>query len=163
MERATLVTARTPKPFRGSLVVGVVSMWVSADASRSGMESKHPLRKSMTSTLPQSLTTSRRTGARRPSLVPEEVLYELQLGHIETSNLMEQIALDMAELLTNAFPSLCWRREELHQGGLVTRMRTGGMILLEGLGRSAITDGQKSESDTIRGWAAMAVGLLEDL
>jgi 3-methyladenine DNA glycosylase AlkC len=71
---------------------------------------------------------------------------------------MEQIALDMGTLLGNALPTLTEHRGRLRIGGLVTKMRTGGQVLFEGLGEDAWSVASKSESDSVRGWGAMAIG-----
>jgi 3-methyladenine DNA glycosylase AlkC len=90
------------------------------------------------------------------------VLAELESGG-ESANHMEQIALDMGNLLVNEFPSLAHRADELRDGGLVARMRTGGRIMLAELGLEGVAAGINWSSDTARGWAAMAVGQATDL
>jgi 3-methyladenine DNA glycosylase AlkC len=101
-----------------------------------------------------------RRGARRPNAVPADVLRALERGE-ESANHMEQIALDMGALLCALFPSLSHRADALRHGGLVTRMRTGGAVVLAEMGSGAISAGSSWQSDTARGWAAMAVGLAE--
>lgn len=71
---------------------------------------------------------------------------------------MEQIALDMGSLLCNQFPHLRHRSEELRAGGLVTRLRRGGEILLEEYGLDQLGEVARASSDTVRGWCAMAIG-----
>jgi 3-methyladenine DNA glycosylase AlkC len=71
---------------------------------------------------------------------------------------MEQIAMDMGSLLISQFPALARRADELREPGLVTRMRAGGRVLYEELGVDAATAGAEWASDTVRGWAAMAIG-----
>lgn len=97
-----------------------------------------------------------RRGARHPSLVPPDVLVELEAG-AESVNHMEQIALDMGNLLASLFPALAHRAEDLRNLGLVARMRAGGRVLYEELGLDRTLQ-TMSTSDTARGWAAMAVG-----
>jgi 3-methyladenine DNA glycosylase AlkC len=76
---------------------------------------------------------------------------------------MEQIAIDMGALLETAFPSLADEADRLRSGGLVTKMRAGGQLLFEALGREAWTTPKASESDSVRGWGAMAIGSAADL
>jgi 3-methyladenine DNA glycosylase AlkC len=71
---------------------------------------------------------------------------------------MEQIALDMGRLLAWQFPALQHRADEVRNAGLVARMRAGGRILFEEVGLGAVTAVGSWQSDTLRGWAAMAVG-----
>jgi 3-methyladenine DNA glycosylase AlkC len=98
-----------------------------------------------------------RRGARSPALVPAEVRAALAAG-APSVNHMEQIALDMGALLTRAFPALVGHADTLRAGGLVTRMRTGGEVLLANLGEASWQIAGASKSDTVRGWGAMAVG-----
>jgi 3-methyladenine DNA glycosylase AlkC len=99
----------------------------------------------------------RRVGARRPRDVSPATLAELERD-TESSNHMEQIALDMGNLLSNLLPDLRHRASELRDVGLVTRMRRGGQVLLEELGLDAVPLALTWRSDTARGWGAMAVG-----
>jgi 3-methyladenine DNA glycosylase AlkC len=99
-------------------------------------------------------TENRRRGARRPIDVPSDVLRSLEEG-AESANHMEQIALDMGTLLSKAIPTLAHRANDLRNVGLVTRMRRGGQLLYEEFG---LSEGTRWSSDTLRGWAAMAVG-----
>jgi 3-methyladenine DNA glycosylase AlkC len=103
-----------------------------------------------------------RRGARHPSLVPREVLWQLERG-AESANHMEQIALDMGRLLTLAFPELASSALSFQSRGLVDRMRTGGRILWEKAGPEGFLAAAAHSSDTVRGWAAMAVGVRDDL
>jgi 3-methyladenine DNA glycosylase AlkC len=103
-----------------------------------------------------------RRGARHPSLVPPHVLGQLERGE-ESANHMEQIALDMGRLLTFAFPELAAFADSVRRGGLVARMRMGGRILWESGGADRVAAAAIHSSDTVRGWAAMAVGARYDL
>jgi 3-methyladenine DNA glycosylase AlkC len=98
-----------------------------------------------------------RRGARHPSAVPAEILAALEAGH-ESANHMEQIAMDMGNLLVSQFPGVAHRAPELRGLGLVARMRAGGRVLQEELGFGISQAGIAWQSDTARGWAAMAVG-----
>lgn len=103
-----------------------------------------------------------RVGARAPGLVPAEIRIRLEHGE-PSANHMEQIAIDMGALLETAFPSLAGEADRLRSGGLVTKMRTGGRLLFEALGEEAWTVARASESDSVRGWGAMAIGWAPDL
>jgi 3-methyladenine DNA glycosylase AlkC len=76
---------------------------------------------------------------------------------------MEQIAIDMGALLETAFPTLANEAERLRSGGLVTKMRAGGQLLFEALDHEAWAVAKKSESDSVRGWGAMAIGQAPNL
>jgi 3-methyladenine DNA glycosylase AlkC len=118
--------------------------------ARAGIAERAPTITPVTATLG-------RRGARHPSLVPPNVLRELEAGG-ESANHMEQIALDMGALLCHAFPELTGHADRLRGSGLVARMRIGGSILWESLGIGGVRAALSSSSDTVRGWGAMAVG-----
>src|ERR1051326_3160737 len=103
----------------------------------------------------------RRIGARKPSLVSKEVRNLLEQG-APSVNHMEQMAMDMGTLLANTFPELAAKSSRL-QGGLVTKMRAAGTILFDAFEDEAWTLSLGYESDSIRGWGAMAVGASPDL
>jgi 3-methyladenine DNA glycosylase AlkC len=96
-------------------------------------------------------------GARHPDLVPRETLALLEAGG-ESTNHMEQIALDMGALMSHAFPSLRSRSAEVRELGLVARMRAGGRVVYEEFGLDVLSEAVDWPSDTTRGWAAMSVG-----
>jgi 3-methyladenine DNA glycosylase AlkC len=104
----------------------------------------------------------RRRGARVPTLVPPDVLLRLEAGE-ESVNHMEQVALDMGNLLAASLPELAHRGAELRGKGLVARMRAGGRVVHEELGAAAVVVCGRSTSDTVRGWAAMAISHAPDL
>jgi hypothetical protein len=66
--------------------------------------------------------------------------------------------MDMGNLLASQFPQLAGRADELRSAGLVARMRTGGRIIYEDVGLTAVGPAVTWTSDTARGWAAMAIG-----
>jgi 3-methyladenine DNA glycosylase AlkC len=99
-----------------------------------------------------------RTGATHPSRVPDDVLEALHKAETETTNLMEQIAMDMSLHLGYLFPDLARDAGQLSGLRLVERMRVAGRILLENVGEEIFQDAPTWRSDTARGWAAMAVG-----
>lgn len=98
-----------------------------------------------------------RIGARHPSLVPKEVLRSLELGH-PSVNHMEQIAFDMGALLQRSFPDLAGQAVRLRTGGLVAKMRIGGLVLFEAYGADSWQRAASHDSDTVRGWGAMSLG-----
>jgi 3-methyladenine DNA glycosylase AlkC len=104
-----------------------------------------------------------RIGAVRPELVSPEVRALLESADGETANFMEQMAIDMVRLLRNAFPDLPSRAVEFREVGLVGRMRAGALHLLDAYGLDAVHIASASPSDTVRGWGALAVGLVEGI
>jgi 3-methyladenine DNA glycosylase AlkC len=104
-----------------------------------------------------------RRGALRPDLVPRDVLALLERGDLETVNLMEQIAMNMGAHLAHLFPHLAVHEEAIRDPRLVTRMRLGGAVLLSAYGLDVFQEARAWTSDTARGWAAMAAGLVEGL
>lgn len=108
--------------------------------------------------VPTSSAPPRRTGARRPTDVPAEVLAGLAAG-LPSVNHMEQMALDMSLLLSTLFPEVSHRGDELRSPRFLERMRAGGVILFETFGDRVFELSQQWESDTARGWAAFAVPL----
>jgi 3-methyladenine DNA glycosylase AlkC len=103
-----------------------------------------------------------RKGARRPTEVPDEVLRALERGE-ESANHMEQIALDMSVLMRTQFPTCGDDARSLEGEGLVSRMRIGGEILFRHYGLEVAEEGRSWQSDTCRGWAAMAIGAAPDM
>lgn len=102
-------------------------------------------------------SSRRRRGARRPDLVPVEVLAQLHRGETETVNLMEQIAMSFSALSRSVFPDAP-HVEDLDDPRLVYRMRAGGRLVLDMYGRDRLSLIQAHPSDTVRAWGAMAVG-----
>lgn len=102
-------------------------------------------------------STATRRGARRPDLVPAEVLAQLHRGDTETLNLMEQIAMSLPELARSVFPEAP-DVSGLNDPRLVHRMRAGGALVLDVYGWDASAMVIGHPSDTVRAWGAMAVG-----
>ncbi|MDX6603045.1 MAG: hypothetical protein QOF13_2247 [Solirubrobacterales bacterium] len=71
--------------------------------------------------------------------------------------------MDMGNLLTFQFPDCSHRAPELRELGLVTGMRRGGVVLYEEMGLGVAEAAADWESDTVRGWAAMAIGHAPEL
>lgn len=104
----------------------------------------------------------RRIGARSPERVPPDVR-ELLEGGEPSVNHMEQMAIDMGALLVNVFPDLAAEADRLREGGLVQKMRAGGTLLFEAYGEDAWSVVRTHESDSVRGWGAMALGACPSL
>jgi 3-methyladenine DNA glycosylase AlkC len=105
-----------------------------------------------------------RKGARSRAAIPKSVLADLNRGKIEAKTLSEVLAVDFAQLLTSAFPEASAHAEQLSPTmGIVARMRVGGSILLEVLGKKGMKRGIEHPSDTVRGWCAFAIGQMPGL
>jgi 3-methyladenine DNA glycosylase AlkC len=96
--------------------------------------------------------TSERKGARTVASVDKEVLKQLETGTLESANLTEGLAINMAKLMTAVAP--CIPKQSINlQLGIVQRMTQAGAAL-----RTIDSDFSSHSSDTVRGWAAFAVG-----
>lgn len=100
----------------------------------------------------------RRTGARRPDLVPVSIRCDLECSRIETANLMEQIAMSLVALAESAFPEAP-PHAALADPRFLHRMRAGGHVVLSYLGVERLNELVEHPSDTVRAWGALAVGL----
>jgi 3-methyladenine DNA glycosylase AlkC len=99
---------------------------------------------------------SPRKGARTVATVDPDILAGLESGAIETANLTEGLAINMARLLDAVAPSLPFDSINL-EAGVVQRMAQGGKAL-RCLAQREIERLGTHPSDTVRGWAAFAVG-----
>ena len=113
-----------------------------------------------------------RKGARSPKEVPAEVLALLNTGVIETVNLSEWLALDQKQLVKSVFPELGLEKavpeflecmEGLKKQTAAQFIKTVGQLVLDSEQirdpREALISMAKHGSDTVRCWAAYAVGL----
>jgi 3-methyladenine DNA glycosylase AlkC len=100
-----------------------------------------------------------RRGARHPALVPDETRQLLEQGDIQTANFMEQIAIDMVSLWANSVSVRLTPGDKraLRDPRLVTRMQAGACLLWRHFGHDIWQESSCWTSDTMRGWAAMAV------
>jgi len=98
-----------------------------------------------------------RRGARRLVDVPPETLLEIELGHIDTANHIEQMAVSMENLFRSVEPSLRHRAEELRGLPFISSLRAAGNILFEERGKSAYVDHVDRYRDLPRGWQAFAI------
>ena len=99
--------------------------------------------------------------ARRPSEVPPKIVRELNAGTREAANLAESLAMDFKKLAKAAVPG--------HASAIVSalgdehavtkRMRLVGDVLVERASAEEIETLAAHTSDTVRSWAAYAVGL----
>ncbi len=104
----------------------------------------------------------RRRGAARRADVPTDVLAALNAGTLETATLVEGLAVDFAALMAAAVPEAGadapGRLAALAGAGVTQRMAAAGALLAERLGAAGAERLAGHPSDTVRGWAAYAVG-----
>jgi len=106
-----------------------------------------------------------RKGARRMSEIPAATRRELNAGRVESITLVEILAIDFAELAIKADVGLGKAEGERISaaGGIVPRMREAGRVLFEKHGKDAWKDFAGHRSDTVRGWAAFAIGAAQKM
>jgi 3-methyladenine DNA glycosylase AlkC len=103
------------------------------------------------------MTIKPRKGARTVASVDTDILAQLEAGIIETANLTEGLAINMERLLHAAVPSVPAGTLDLSLG-VVQRMAQAGALLRTHLVGDAFSAAATHPSDTVRGWAAFAVG-----
>ena len=96
----------------------------------------------------------RRTGARRRSEIPADVLAALHRGEIETVNLVECLAIDIEVLAQAVVPDLAGVARALQGEGVMARTRGMGDALR---GHARLEELAGHASDTVRGWACYAI------
>jgi 3-methyladenine DNA glycosylase AlkC len=101
--------------------------------------------------------TGARKGARTVAGVDSEVLKQLEAGTLESANLTEGLAINMGKLMASIAPKVAKHAIDLELG-IVQRMAQAGGAL-----RAIDVDFTKHPSDTVRGWAAFAVGQNESI
>lgn len=92
------------------------------------------------------------------------MLAELNAGTAESLSLPECLAVDFATLMQAACPGI--DAEPLRNAagdGVTRRMALAARLLIDAHGGAAVVDLAAHPSDTVRGWAAYAVGLLPHL
>lgn len=105
-----------------------------------------------------------RKGARSRDDLDPAVLAELNAGTAETLTLPEGLAMDFAALMSAIRPGLDVAPLRAAAGdGITRRMALAAKMLLEAEGGAVVVDLAGHRSDTVRGWAAYAVGLLPHL
>ena len=108
-------------------------------------------------------TAASRKGARRREDIPADVLRQMNRGEIEARTLSEWLAMDFGELWGHVVPEHAHRADELRAGGVKERMNAGARLLMEAFGEMAIGRFGGHPADTVRQWAALAVGLVPEL
>jgi 3-methyladenine DNA glycosylase AlkC len=98
-----------------------------------------------------------RKGARTVASVDPDILAQLEAGTIETANLTEGLAINMVRLLSMVAPTVPKGSLDLSLG-VVQRMAQAGALLREHLIGDTFSATATHASDTVRGWAAFAVG-----
>lgn len=105
-----------------------------------------------------------RKGARSRADIDPVVLAELNAGTAETLTLPETLAIDFAALMAATCPDVDPAPLRDAAGdGVTRRMALAGRLVLEARGGAAVVDLAGHGSDTVRGWAAYAIGLLPHL
>jgi 3-methyladenine DNA glycosylase AlkC len=104
------------------------------------------------------LLAKTRKGARNIASVDPAILIALENGTIETANLTEGLAIDMRLLLAAVAPQLP-ADLDFADKGVVQRMAYVGAVL-RNYGLAQLLAGHTS--DTVRGWAAFAIGQDEE-
>lgn len=100
------------------------------------------------------MTVKPRKGSRTVATVDPDILAQLEAGSIESANLTEGLAINMARLLRSVAPQVPVDALDLSLG-VVQRMAQAGALLRIHNGADALAG---HPSDTVRGWAAFAVG-----
>ncbi len=95
------------------------------------------------------------------SAVAPDILGQLEDGTLETATLTEGLAVRMDRLMHAAFPSLPSDQIDL-TAGVVARMAQAGAVLRLGLSETEMSLAACHPSDTVRGWAAFAIGQAPD-
>ena len=106
-----------------------------------------------------------RKGATRIADIPEDILEKLNLGTLETANLVEGLAIDFVSLIRHTVPLV--KEEEAAifikpSYGITKRMAAAGKLLLEKLGTEGLASIRDHSSDTVRGWAAYMIARIPD-
>ncbi len=101
--------------------------------------------------------TKPRKGARSVNTVNAEILLQLEKGKIESANLTEGLAIKMDALLRAVAPEIPPNLVQM-DAGIVQRMAQIGGLFRDHLRPSRRVEMARHTSDTVRGWAAFAVG-----
>lgn len=104
-----------------------------------------------------------RKGARSRAEIPAHVLDGLNDGRLQTATLSECLAVDFARLMAAALPQVPAEPLAAASGeGVTRRMALAARLAVEALGEAAVPRLAAHPSDTVRGWAAFAVGALPE-
>lgn len=108
-----------------------------------------------------------RKGARRVADVQPEILRQLNLGQLETANLMECLALDFGMLLQSALPQLpASAIDSMREASSLTwphKTRLAAKIIYDHYDTKVIDYLLNHPSDNVRGWTAGVVALIPDM
>ncbi len=99
----------------------------------------------------------KRIGASKISALAPVVLEQLEAGTLETATLTEGLAIRMDVLMRAVAPSIPLDQFDMN-AGVVARMANAGMLFREHLSAKALEEMGRHPSDTVRGWAAFAIG-----
>lgn len=109
----------------------------------------------------------KRKGAPSRRAIPADILDRLNAGTLETANLAEGLAIDLARLVATTLPDIGPEAlravAALSSLGITRRMEATARILLERLGATAIPDLGAHASDTVRGLACYMIGAVPDM
>lgn len=110
---------------------------------------------------------SKRTGANSKDTIDRSVLQQLDAGVVETATLAEALAVDFSILMARTFPDVeaeAIAQMKRAQGlGITKRMKLAASLLSMHFDDEAFNVLRGHPSDTVRGWAAFALGLDADL
>jgi len=110
------------------------------------------------------VTGTARKGARSRADIDPAVLAELNAGTAETLTLSECLGVDFAALMRAALPEAdAAPLAEAQSAGVTRRMALAAQLALDAIGGEALVRLAEHPSDTVRGWAAFAVGLAPHL
>lgn len=101
------------------------------------------------------------------SIVSKSRTIQLNNGQVESQTLSECLKVDFYQLFCSQFskPSskTSLKLKAAGQLGIVKRMDAYASIVLESNGKEIISSLESSDSDTVRGWAAFAIGQLPNI
>ena len=108
---------------------------------------------------------TKRKPARRISEVPVHILEQLNRGEIEAGNLVEGLAINSAVLFANVFSDITpLEATELNSAkGILKKSQAAAGFMTKRMGPKAAKHFVKHPSDTVRGWAAITVGIIENV
>jgi len=106
-----------------------------------------------------------RKGYVRRSDIPPDVLTALNRGEIESRTLAEGLAIDFRMLMARVVPEVPEEHHERIESsiGILRRTMNAGELLTEFVDAKTLKRLVAHSSDTIRGWAAFAIGRLPRL
>lgn len=107
---------------------------------------------------------AKRKGAARRADVLPEVLAELNAGTLETATLSEGLVIDFTTLLANVAPEVGPAARSLADvKGYTGKMAAAADLLIAAYGPEVVPRYASHTSDTVRGWAAYAIGRQDGL